>query len=129
MASTNRSCGGARTFTQASQLDAARDRVARLNKQLGQAAAPQHAATPQQPSDDGDDWLVKAAMHDAGVMASIPGSSVMAISHHDSKPESAAQASRHDFPSDDPLAGVAIDSGPASLRPRRSPGRSARPSV
>ena len=60
----------ARPFTQDGQLEAsARDRVARLNKQLGQAAAPQHAATPQQLADDGEDWLVKAAMHDAGVMA------------------------------------------------------------
>ena len=118
----------ARPFTQAGQLDAARDRVARLNKQLGQAAAPQHAATPQQPADDGEDWLVKAAMHDAGVMARIPGSSVMVISHHDSEPESAVQASRYDFPSDNPLAGAASESGPASPRPPRPPGRSARPS-
>jgi len=118
----------ARPFAQAGQLDAARDRVARLNKQLGQTAAPQHAATPQQPAGDGEDWLVKAAMHDAGVMAGIPGSSVMVISHHDGEPESAVQASRYDFPSDNPLAGAASESGPASLRPPRPPGRSARPS-
>jgi hypothetical protein len=111
----------ARTFAQAGQLDAARDRVARLNKQLGQAAAP------QQPT-DGEDWLVKAAMHDAGVMARIPGSSVMVISHYDSEPESAVQASRYDFPSDNPLAGAASESGPASPRPPRLSGRSASPS-
>ena len=106
----------ARPFTQAGQLDAARDRVARLNKQLGQVAAPQHPATPQQPADDSDDWLVNAAMHDAGVMARIPGSSVMVISHHDSEPESAVQASRYDFPSDNPLAGAA-----ERIRPRITP--------
>jgi phage shock protein A len=110
----------ARSFTQAGQLDAARERVARLNKQLGQAAAPPH------PADDGDDWLVKAAMHDAGVMARIPGSSVMVISHRGGEPESAVQASRYDFPSGNPLAGAASESGPASPRPSRPPGRSAR---
>ena len=67
-------------------------------------------------------------MHDAGVMARIPGSSVMVISHHDSEPESAVQASRYDFPSDNPLAGAASESGPASPRPPRPPGRSASPS-
>jgi hypothetical protein len=118
----------ARPFTQADQLDAARDRVARLNKQLSQAAAPQHAATPQQPADNDEDWLVKAAIHDGGVMARIPGPSVMVISHHDSQPESAVQASRHDFPSDNPLAG-ASESSPTSLRPPHQPGRSARPSL
>jgi len=118
----------ARPFTQAGQLDAARDRVARLNKQLSQAAAPQHAATPQHPAGEGEDWLVKAAMHDAGVMARIPGSSDMVISHHDGQPESAMQASRHDFPSENPLAGAASESGPASPRPPRPPGRSACPS-
>ena len=118
----------ARPFTQAGQLDAARDRVARLNKQLGQAAAPQHAAAPQQPADDGEDWLVKAAMHDAGVMARIPGSSVMVISHRNGEPESAVQASRYDFPSENPLAGAVSESGPASPRPPRPPGRSIRPS-
>jgi uncharacterized protein with ParB-like and HNH nuclease domain/alkylated DNA nucleotide flippase Atl1 len=99
-----------------------------LDKQLGQDAVAQHAATPQQPADDGEDWLVKAAMHDAGVMARIPGSSVMVISHYDGEPESAVQASRYDFPSDNPLAGAASESGPASPRPPHPPGRSARPS-
>jgi hypothetical protein len=123
----------ARPFSQAGQLDAARDRVARLNRQLGQAAAPRRAAprraaAPQHPADDGDHWLVGAAMHDAGVMATIPGSSVVVISHHDSQPESAVQASRCDFPSDNPLAGVASESSPESQpRPPRPPGRSARP--
>ncbi|MGH3152423.1 MAG: hypothetical protein ACRDOB_17090, partial [Streptosporangiaceae bacterium] len=118
----------ARPYPQAGQLDTARDRVARLNKQLGQAAVPQHAAAPQDAVDDGEDWLVKAAMHDAGVMAGIPGSSVVVISHHDSQPESAVQASRYDFPSDNPFAGAASETGPASPRPLRPPGRSARPS-
>ena len=118
----------ARPFTQAGQLDAARDRVARLNKQLGQAAAPRDAATPQHPADEGEDWLVKAAMHDAGVMARIPSSSVMVISHNGGEPEFAVQASRYDFPSDNPLAGAALKSGPASPSPPRPTGRSARPS-
>ena len=65
-------------------------------------------------------------MHDAGVMARIPGSSVMVISHHDGEPESAVQASRYDFPSDNPLAGAASESGPASPRPPR-PRRTKRP--
>ena len=118
----------ARPFTQAELLDAARDRAARLNQQLGQAAAPKQDAALQPVTGEDDDWLVKAAMHDAAVMAGIPGSSVMVISHYDSEPGSAVQASRHDFPSGNPLAGASDAADPPPPpRPSRPPGPSARP--
>jgi hypothetical protein len=115
-----------RPFTQADHLDAARDRAARLNKQLGLAAAPKQE-TPPQPVTDNDDWLARAAMHDATVMAGIPGSSVMAISYYDSEPESAVHASQHDFPAGNPLTGASDAADPPPPGRPRPPGRGASP--
>jgi len=117
----------ARAFTQADRLAAARDRLTRLEQQLRKAAAPEHD-NPPQPAGGGDDWLARAAMHDAAAMAGIPGASVMVAVRYDGQDQSAEQASRHDFPSNNPLTGPAGGPElPPPPRPSRPPGPSARP--
>jgi hypothetical protein len=91
----------ARPFQQTEQLAAARDRVARLDEQLRQTAAP--------PQRNGDGGLVAAAMHDAAVMAGIPGATVVVASRQNGPLQSAVQMSRSDFPVDNPLAGAGLE--------------------
>jgi len=102
----------ARPFQQAEQLAAARHRVARLDKQLRQTAAPPQrngddsvATTLQNPDDD--NWLIAEAVHDAAVMAGIPGAAAVVAGHQDRQPQFAVQISRSDFPSDNPLSEAA----------------------
>ena len=87
-----------RPFLQADQLAAARDRVLRLEEKLRETAAPSRG--------NGNDRLLAAAMHDAAVMAGIPGAAVVAASHQDGQPQSPAEVSQCDFPVDNPLAGT-----------------------
>jgi hypothetical protein len=93
----------ARSFPQADQLAAARDRVARLEEKLRERVAPSRRSS--------DDWLTAAAMHDMGAMAGIPGAALNGSGHQNSQPQSAAQVSRQDFPLDNPLAGATPGSG------------------
>ena len=86
-------------FTQAGQLTAARERVARLDEQLRQTAVP--------PPRNGDHRLVEAAMHDAAGMTGIPGTVVVVSDRRNGQSLSAVQVSRSDFPVDNPLAGAA----------------------
>ena len=88
----------ARPFPQAGQLTAARDRVLRLEEKLRETAAPSRG--------NGNDRLLAAAMHDAAVMAGIPGAAVVAASHQDGQPQSPAEVSQCDFPVDNPLVGT-----------------------
>ena len=81
-----------RPFPQADQLTSARDRVQQIDSQLKHAAGGQPqdvndwvATTLQNPDDN---WLVGTAMHDAAVMAGIPGASVIVVSHQDGQPQS-----------------------------------------
>src|ERR1035441_9206865 len=107
----------ARPFQQAGQLAAARERVARLDEQLRQTAAP-----PQHNSDDG---LVAAAMHDAAVMADIPGATGVVVSHQNGQLQSAVQVSRSDFPVGNPLAGAAPAAEPIAPKPSTQAPRAA----
>ena len=108
----------ARPFPQAAQLTAARDRVARLEEKLRETALPSRR--------NNDDWLVAAVMHDAAVMAGIPGVASNGSGHQNGQPQSAAQVSRHDFPADNPLARAAPATGPAASTPRTQAPRAAR---
>ena len=99
----------AKPFPQADQLAAARNQVALLEEKLRQTAAP--------PKPSSGNWLAAAAMHDAAVMAGMPGSSVVVISHP-LQAASAIQAASRDFPESNPLAGTA----PAEEQVARKPG-------
>jgi len=88
----------ARPFSHAGQLTAARDRVFRLEEKLRETAAPSRG--------NDNDRLLAAAMHDAAVIAGIPGEAVVVASHQDRQPQSPAQVSQCDFPVDNPLAGT-----------------------
>ena len=69
-------------------------------------------------------WLAAAAMHDAAVMAGIPGASVTVITYPES-PQSPAQAASLDFPVGNPVARVlAADNRPlprSAQPPSRGP--------
>ena len=108
----------ARPFPQAAQLAAARDRVASLEEQLRQTAAPSHPS--------GDDRLLAAAVHDAAVMARIPAATAAVASHQDGQPPSPASLSQCDFPVDNPLAGAASPAGQVTPEPRIQTLRAAR---
>jgi N12 class adenine-specific DNA methylase len=97
----------ARSFPQAGQLAAARDRVLRLEEKLRETAAPSRG--------NDNDWLLAAATHDAAVMARVPGAAV-AASHRDGQPRSPAEVSQRDFPADNPLAGTASAAGQVIAR-------------
>jgi len=86
----------ARPFPQAGQLAAARDCVLRLEEKLRETVVPARA---------GNDGLLAAAMHDAPVMAGIPGAPIVVTSHQNGQSQSPAQVSHCDFPVDNPLAG------------------------
>jgi len=100
----------ARPFPQAGQLASARDRVLRLEEKLRDTAAPS--------LHNDHDWLLAAAMHDAAVMAGIPGAAVVVASHQDGQPQSPAQVSQCDFPVDNPLSGPTSAAGQAIARSR-----------
>jgi len=86
----------ARPCPQAGQLAAARDCVLRLEEKLRETVVPARA---------GNDGLLAAAMHDAPVMAGIPGAPIVVTSHQNGQSQSPAQVSHCDFPVDNPLAG------------------------
>ena len=109
-------------FAQAGKLAAARERAQQIDEQLSRAATRDRpdpgraaAATPdwvpealRNPEDPR--WLAAAAMHDAAIMAGIPGSSVMVIGSLE--PPTGAQA-RSDFPEGNPLAAPVRSRAPA----------------
>jgi N12 class adenine-specific DNA methylase/SAM-dependent methyltransferase len=111
-----------KSFPQADQLTAARERVRQIDEQLKHAAGDQPrdasdlvAATLRNPDDP--NWLAAAAMHDASVMAGIPGASVIVVSRTVGEPQSAAQVSQRDFPLGNPLAGAAPAAGQTAAKP------------
>jgi N12 class adenine-specific DNA methylase/SAM-dependent methyltransferase len=113
-------------FPQAGKLAAARDRAQQVDAQLNRAAAPAKPGpgspaaappdwVPEALRNPGDPrWLAAAAVHDAAVMAGIPGMAVAVITH----PElpTAAGAARCDFPEANPLARPAAGQ-PLATRP------------
>jgi hypothetical protein len=108
----------ARPFPPANQLAAARDRVLRLEEKLRETAAPSRG--------DSNDWPLAAAMHDAAVMAGIPGAAVVVASHQDGQPQSPAQVSQCDFPVDNPLAVTTSAAGQVIARSRSQTTRAPR---
>jgi hypothetical protein len=98
----------ARPFSHAGQLTAARDRVFRLEEKLRETAAPSRG--------NDNDRLLAAAMHDAAVIAGIPGEAVVVASHQDRQPQSPAQVSQCDFPVDNPLAAATSAAGQVIAR-------------
>jgi uncharacterized small protein (DUF1192 family) len=99
----------AKPFPQATQLAAARDRVAHLDKKLQETAAP----SPR----NNDNWPTAAAMHNAAAVAGIPGAVLSGSGHHNGRFQSAAQVSQHDFPLDNPLTGTAPVGGQMTSNP------------
>lgn len=118
-------------FPQAGKLTAARDRAQQIDEQLSQAAAPPRPApeppattvpdwAPTAPRNPGDPrWLAAAAMHDAAVMAGIPGSSVAVITYPE--PVTAAETVRRDFPEQNPLAAPAAGQSTAPMPTGEAP--------
>ena len=120
-------------FAQADKLAAARDRTQQIDERLNRAAAPPRsdpgppaAALPDWAgtalrNPDDPRWLAAAAMHDAAVMAGIPGSAGAVVTYPDTPP--AVQAASRDFPERNPLAKPATDqsSAPKPARPARGP--------
>jgi hypothetical protein len=124
----------ARPFTQAAKLTAARERVRQIDEQLSKAAAPPRPA-PDPPATalpdwardalrnpDDPRWLAAAAMHDASIMAGIPGSSVAVITYPE-PPESPAQAASLDFPATSPIVDAVPIHRSASTLPGQQPGQ------
>jgi hypothetical protein len=99
----------ARPFPQATQLAAARNRVASLERKLRETATPSRR--------NSDDWLAAAAMHDTTAMTGTPRAALNGSGHQNSQPQPAVQVSRHDFPQDNPLAEATPGSGQAASRP------------
>jgi hypothetical protein len=99
----------AKPFPQVAQLAVARNRVARLEEKLRETATPSRR--------NGDGWLAAAALQGTEAMAGIPSAASNGSGHQNGQPQSAAQVSRHDFPMDNPLAGVTPGIGQAASRP------------